>query len=56
MAVVYIRLILFFMLVALVASFMHVPGLEILAGDAAKLTLLVGAIVLVAAVCGFRGK
>lgn len=48
----FVRLILFFLLVALAASFLRVPGLEFLASDAAKWTMIVGIIVLIARLVG----
>jgi hypothetical protein len=48
----FVRLFLFFLLAALAASFLNVPGLEFLASDGAKWTLVVGILVLIAKAVG----
>ncbi len=49
----FVRLFLLFLVIALVASFCRVPGLEFLASDAAKWVLIAGIVVLVAKAIGF---
>ncbi len=48
----YVRLVLFLLAIALVASFLRLPGLEFLASDAAKWVIVIGIIVAVARLVG----
>ena len=48
----YVRLILFCLAIALVASFFRLPGLEFLASDAAKWVLIAGIVVCIAKAVG----
>lgn len=48
----FVRFFVFFLLVALAASFLNVKGLEFLASDAAKWTLIIGIVVGLARLVG----